>query len=233
MRGGLSGGTIATALNIAKVIKENPNLRRELVNPYSLCPRGHGFKSRQKQVKVEFDETFNTWVGPFFMSSINTRIVHRSNVLSHSSYGQNFKYNEAMMTARGLRGKYRAKAIYWGLALFFIAAGVTPIRALLSRFILTKPGNGPSVEAQHSGFYDFRFAGTTQTGDQIIVKVLGDMDPGYGSTAKIIGQAAACLAFDVSSNVQGGFWTPSTILGDKLIDRLAANSGVTFEVLDC
>ena len=232
MRGSASGGTIATALNIAKELKEKPEVRRDMVNPYSLCSKDHGFKIRQKSIKVEFDKTFNTWVGPFFMSSINTRIVHRSNALSDKSYGQNFEYSEGVMTGRGFKGKATARSIYWGLAAFFTGAGFSPIRAFLGRFVLAKPGEGPSAKAQKNGFYDFRFVGTTEDGQEIKTKILGDMDPGYGSTAKIIGQAAVCLAQDVSSEIKGGFWTPATLLGDKLIDRLNAHSGVTFEVLD-
>jgi short subunit dehydrogenase-like uncharacterized protein len=232
MRGGASGGTIATALNIAKELKENPRMRRDMVNPYSLCPIEHGFKTRQHPIKLEFDDSFNTWVGPFFMSSINTRIVHRSNALSENSYGENFHYSEGVMTGKGFKGKTKARTIYWGLAAFFTGAGIALIRRFLGRFVLPKPGEGPSVKAQQNGFYDFRFVGTTADGQEIKTKVYGDMDPGYGSTAKIIGQAAVCLAQNVPSAVKGGFWTPATLLGDNLIDRLIAHSGVTFEVLD-
>ena len=232
MRGSASGGTIATALNIAKEIKKDPQVKRDLVNPYSLCPKGHGFKTRQKPIKLEFDETFKTWIGPFFMSSINTRIVHRSNALSDNAYGDNFHYSEGVMTGKGFKGKTRARSIYWGLAAFFTGAGIAPIRAFLGRFVLPKPGEGPNLKAQNNGFYDFRFVGTTEDGNEIRTKVHGNRDPGYGSTAKIISQAAVCLAQDVPSEVKGGFWTPATILGDAIIDRLNAHSGVTFEVLD-
>lgn len=232
MRGGASGGTIATALNIAKELKEKPEVRRDMVNPYSLCSKDHGFKTRQKSIKIEFDKKLNTWVAPFFMSSINTRIVHRSNMLSDKSYGQNFEYSEGVMTGKGFKGKNRARGIYWGLASFFAGAGFRPIRAFLGRFVLPKPGEGPSVKAQNSGFYDFRFIGTTEDGQEIKTKVYGDMDPGYGSTSKIISQAAVCLAEQVSDDVKGGFWTPATILGDQIIDRLNAHSGVTFEILN-
>jgi short subunit dehydrogenase-like uncharacterized protein len=232
MTGGASGGTIATAINIAKVMKKDPEVRRGLVNPYSLCPKDHAYKTRQKNIKIEFDKFFNTWVAAFFMSSINTRIVHRSNALSDDSYGKNFDYSEGVMTGIGFKGKNRARSIYWGLAAFFTGISIAPIRALLARFVLPKPGEGPSVEDQQNGFYDFRFVGTTDKGDQILTKVYGDRDPGYGSTAKIIGQAAVCLVQDVNNDFKGGFWTPSTIMGDALIARLNNHSGVTFEVLE-
>lgn len=232
MRGAASGGTIATAINIAKELKKNPKLKRELVNPYSLCPKDHGFKTRQHAIKVEFDDTFDKWVGPFFMSSINTKIVHRSNALSNHAYGDNFTYSEGVMTGKGFKGKMKARSIYLGLAAFFVGISIAPIRAFLARFVLPKPGEGPSVEEQKNGFYDFRFLGTTEDGDQIMTQVYGDMDPGYGSTAKIMSQAAACLAFDVPADVKGGFWTTATLLADPLIERLITDAGVKFEVLN-
>ncbi|TDR22548.1 saccharopine dehydrogenase family protein [Marinicella litoralis] len=230
MRGAASGGTIATALNIAKQIKMDPQVKKVMVNPYALCPKDHGFKTRQKEIKLEFDATFQKWTGPFFMSSINTRIVHRTNALSNQAYGQDFQYNEGMMTGKGIKGKLRARSIYWGLDAFFTGISIAPIRALLTRFVLPKPGEGPSKEDQAKGFYDFRFVGTTEQDEQIITKVYGDMDPGYGSTAKIISQAAVCMAFDVADDVPGGFWTPATLMGDVLIDRLNQYAGLTFSV---
>jgi len=44
MRGAASGGTISTALIIAKEIKESPEVRRDLVNPYSLTSRDSRFR---------------------------------------------------------------------------------------------------------------------------------------------------------------------------------------------
>jgi short subunit dehydrogenase-like uncharacterized protein len=113
-----------------------------------------------------------------------------------------------------------------------LAAAIPPTRAALERFVLPKPGEGPSTEAQRQGFFDLRFLGKTADGRQVGAKVTGDRDPGYGSTAKMLGQAAACLALDVDKTaVCGGFWTPATIFGDRLIERLTARSGLTFELV--
>jgi short subunit dehydrogenase-like uncharacterized protein len=101
----------------------------------------------------------------------------------------------------------------------------------LEKFMLPKPGEGPSPDAQRNGFFDLRFLGITADGQRLRVKVTGDRDPGYGSTAKMLGQAAACLAQDVDKAARpGGFWTPAAIFGDRLISRLTARSGLTFEV---
>lgn len=231
MRGSASGGTIATALNIAKLVRKDPSIKKVLVNPYVLCPDNHGFKSRQQKDGIYFDETFSSWYGPFFMASINTRIVHRSNALSNNAYGTDFNYNEGVLTGRGWKAKARARSIHWGLMSFYFGASIGPIRALLQKFFLPKPGEGPSPIAQEKGFYDFRFVGTTEDGDEIVTKVYGDRDPGYGSTAKIMSQAAISMTQDISADIKGGFWTPATLMGDDLIERLNQHSGVTFEVL--
>jgi short subunit dehydrogenase-like uncharacterized protein len=229
LKGSASGGTVASMLNIVQEAARDPALRRELANPYSLCPPGHGFTMRQSNVaRATYDADFKAWLAPFVMAAINTRVVHRSNALSGNSYGAQFVYDEATMA----RSWLAAQTIALGTAGFMMASAVGPMRRLLESKVLPKPGEGPSPAAQASGFYDFRFLGTTAAGESIRVKVTGDRDPGYGSTAKMLGQAAVCLAEDVPKTaVCGGFWTPSTIFGDKLIGRLEAHAGVHFSVL--
>jgi len=166
------------------------------------------------------------------MSAINTRIVHRTNALSELAYGADFTYDEAVIMGRGLKGRLAANVMSAGLAGFMFAAAIRPTRAVLERFVLPKPCEGPSLEVQRTGFFDLRFLGTTADGRQIRTKVTGDRDPGYGSTGKMLGQAAACLALDIDKGVTpGGFWTPATIFGDRLLQRLVDHSGLTFEVL--
>jgi short subunit dehydrogenase-like uncharacterized protein len=113
-----------------------------------------------------------------------------------------------------------------------LAGAVGPLRAAVERFI-APPGSGPDPESRKKGFYDLRFFGQTDDGRSIRVKVTGQGDPGYGSTSKILGQAAACLALATSkSDLRGGIWTPATAFGDVLIERLEKHAGLRFEVLD-
>jgi short subunit dehydrogenase-like uncharacterized protein len=155
------------------------------------------------------------------MSAINTRVVHRTNALSERAYGADFAYDEAMLTGRGLKGQLDGAATVAGLAGFMVAGAIGPLRGALERFVLPKPGEGPSPDEQRQGLFDLRFVGTTPDGRQIRTRVTGDRDPGYGSTGKMLGQAAACLALDVDRGTpSGGFWTPATIFGDRLIQRL-------------
>ena len=231
MRGGFSGGTVASLMNVVKEAAADPVLRKELGDPYALCPAGSVSKVPQPEVRwAEFDSDFGAWIAPFVMSAINTRVVQRTNALAKRAYGADFTYDEAMLMGRGLKGRFAATAAAAGLAGFMLAAAIGPARAALERFVLPKPGEGPSPEAQRRGCFDLRLLRTTTDGRRIRTKVTGDRDPGYGSTAKMLGQAAACLALDIDKAVTpGGFWTPATIFGDRLIQRLTAHSGLTFE----
>ncbi len=234
MRGSFSGGTVASLLNVLKEVKANPALRKQLADPYAICPPGGAKRVRQANVGfAEYDADFDAWVAPFVMSAINTRVVHRTNALLHDAYGPDFRYDEAMLTGRGLRGRLTAAATGAGLGAFMVAGSIGPIRSALEKYVLPAPGEGPSPEAQLKGGFDLRFHGRTAAGDVIRARVTGDRDPGYGSTAKMLGQAAACLAVDVAKKkVSGGFWTPAAIFGDRIIERLQAHAGVRFELLE-
>ena len=230
MKGGASGGTIASVINMVKEAAGDADLRRELNDPYSLCPPDHGFTVQQNDVTMAYDDRYDSWIAPFIMAAINTRVVHRSNALSGNLYGTQFKYEEAMAIGKGARGKRMARATRWGMGALMVALAVPPVRWLLETKILPKPGEGPSPKEQFEGNYDMVFLGTTPSGEQVRCRVTGDRDPGYGSTAKILAQAAACLAKDVPVDAAGGFWTPATLLGDQLIERLKSDAGLTFEV---
>ena len=234
MRGSFSGGTVASLLNVLKEVKANPALRKQLADPYAICPPGGAKRVRQANVGfAEYDADFDAWVAPFVMSAINTRVVHRTNALLHDAYGPDFRYDEAMLTGRGLRGRLTAAATGAGLGAFMVAGSIGPVRSALEKYVLPAPGEGPSPEAQLKGGFDLRFHGRTAAGDVIRARVTGDRDPGYGSTAKMLGQAAACLAGDVAKKeVTGGFWTPAAIFGDRIIERLQAHAGVRFELLE-
>ncbi len=234
LRGGMSGGTVASLMNVVREIASDPAVRKLMADPYAVC--GHQGVDRPRQPEVrfaEFDEDVRSWVAPFVMAGINTRIVHRSNALLGDAYGKDFLYDEAMMTGKGFKGRMAAASVALGLGGFVAAALLPPSRWLLERFVVPKPGEGPTPEEQERGCYDYRLVGHTADGKTLRAKVTGDRDPGYGSTGKILGEAAVCLAQDIpKAQVAGGFWTPATVMGDALIARLVAHAGLGFEVLD-
>lgn len=234
MRGGFSGGTAASLMNAVREASADPVVRKLMGNPFAICPDQGAGRPRQPQVGLaEYDTDAGSWLAPFVMAAINTRVVHRSNALSGDAYGHDFVYDEAMMTGAGAKGRLTAMGVAAGLGGFVAATALPPTRWLLEKFVVPKPGEGPSAEDQARGFYDFRFFGSTADGRALRVKVTGDRDPGYGSTSKMLGEAAAALALDLPrSACAGGFWTPATALGDRLVERLATHAGLTFQVLD-
>jgi short subunit dehydrogenase-like uncharacterized protein len=234
MRGAASGGTVASMLNIVREAARDAGLRKELANPYSLCVEAPVRKQRQENVtRPAFDKDFQSWSAPFVMAAINVRIVLRSNMLRDHQFGADFRYDEAVLTGKGLTGRARATGITAGLAGFVAAAALPPTRWLMEKLILPAPGEGPDADAQARGFFDLRFIGRTADGRDISVKVTGDRDPGYGSTAKMLGEAAACMALAVPKEMlQGGFWTPSTAMGPALHQRLEAHAGLKFTLLE-
>ncbi len=233
-KGGVSGGTIASMGTIFEEVGEDKARRKQVANPYLLNDDTDAPTTRQKNIsKPEYDDDHKRWLAPFVMAVINTRIVHRTNQLLSYEYGREFKYDEAMWMQDGVKGKLMSYGLSAGLLGFASAMMFKPSRELLSKHVLPKSGSGPSKSEQENGFFDIRFFGTTTKQDTISTKVTGNRDPGYGSTSRMLAQSALCLAQDVSQDaVAGGFWTPATAMGDKLIQRLEEHAGLSFEIVD-
>lgn len=235
LRGTASGGTIASMVNIAREAAGNKHTRRLLANPYALCDE-QALGSPALQQTAKFDLTFMRWTAPFVMASINTPIVLRSNALQDYPYGRDFCYDEAIISGKGWRGWMKASSLAATLGTFFIAAGIKPSRELLEKYLLPKPGTGPSDLAQKSGFFDLRFCAFDESGRQMRVKVTGQGDPGYASTSKMLGQACASIALDFhqgnnKTGAKGGFWTPASFFADALIARLQSQAEIKFELM--
>jgi short subunit dehydrogenase-like uncharacterized protein len=233
MKGGVSGGTVASGIEMAKAAKKDPSLRRNMGNPHVLCRSAETTSPRQPRiVKPTYDPDFKAWSAPFIMEAINSRIVLRSNSLKQDSTPTNLIYGEAVLTGKGLKGYLRAAVITLSLGGFAIATKYRFLRYLIQQFVLPKPGEGPSPEQQQKGFFDLRIIGKKDQ-KSLMVKVTGDRDPGYGCTAKMLVQSGLCMAYDISkSDLSGGFWTPATAMGDKLITRLTDSAGMTFEKIE-
>ena len=234
MRGKMSGGTAASMMNIIQESQKDSAVARVLKNPFALCPADMQSGVRQPYVKgPQFDQSLNAWLAPFVMAAINTRVVHKSHALRGRPWGEDFTYDEAMMTGRGFKGQRAAWVWSAMLGGFALGASIKPLRALMKKTVLPDQGEGPSREQQTRGFYKLRLTGQTATGQSLSVRVSGDRDPGYGSTAKMLGEAAVCLATQTSkSAVAGGFWTPSTALGEAFYERLVNHAGLTFETIE-
>jgi short subunit dehydrogenase-like uncharacterized protein len=213
MKGTFSGGTAASMRALFEAASRDQSLVALLKNPFSLTPGFEGPKQPPGNRPV-YDEELKTWTAPFVMANINTRNVHRSNLLLGHPYGKDFVYDEMVVTGPGEQGEAVAKKV--------MAANNK-----LSGNDVPKPGEGPSKEERESGHYDLLFVAIASDGRQARAVVKGDRDPGYGSTSKMISECAVCLLRD-TSDVPGGIWTPGAAMQHKLIKRLEANAGITF-----
>ena len=135
--------------------------------------------------KPKFDADLDAWTAPFLMATINTRNVHRSNLLMNFPYGKDFIYDEMMLTGPGEQGEASAKRLVAAMNAERLGGSGGP-----------KPGEGPSKEERETGHYDLLFVGLAPDGRQVRVAVKGDRDPGYGSTSKMISECAVCLLRD-------------------------------------
>jgi len=232
MKGGASGGTLASMIEAVKAAKSDPKLRKDMNNPYILCPEIPDLRHPQVSIKgPAYDADFQRWSAPFIMEAINARVVLRSNMLLGMAYGYDFLYREQMITGKGFKGRLSAIGLTAGLGLFAVTVIINPLRAFMQRYVLPKPGEGPSPEAQLAGYFDLSLLGKNEDGKTLKVRVTGDRDPGYGCTAKMLAQASLCLAFDITQEqCNGGFWTPATAMGDQLTDRLTQHAGMTFTI---
>ena len=230
IKGGVSGGTIASMMNAIEEARADREVARILVDPYSLCPpNARKGPDKRDQTGPVMDNDLDVWTAPFVMAGINTRIVRRSNALMNAAYGPEFSYQEAMSTGPGTGGYLKAMTITVGLGGLVLAGSVGILRAGMQKLFLPKPGEGPSRDQREKGFYNIIMLGKAHSGKTITVKVRGDRDPGYGSTSKILGECGVCLALD-ELPVEGGFWTPASAMGDALLKRLPASAGLTFTV---
>ena len=212
MNGEFSGGTAASLGATMASLKEKPELFEVLVNPFALS-NGFAGPEQAQDSKPIYDDKLETWVAPFFMAPINTKNVHRSNVLMDHLYGKDFCYNEMWIQGPGEEGKAAAEFV----------GSMNPLADAPA------PGEGPSKESRENGNYDVLFCADLSDGSSLHASVSGDMDPGYGSTSKMIAESALCLVDDCSE-LGGGIYTPAPAMGEKLITRLQANAGLTFKI---
>jgi short subunit dehydrogenase-like uncharacterized protein len=231
MKGGFSGGTMASMLETLQAVKRNPRIGAVLIDPFALSPE-KGPPQPNGEIAV-YDEIIPSWSAPFVMAAINTKNVHRTNALLGYAYGRDFAYDEMMLTGDGAAGEKRAKASVSSAKMQRNLLGFAPTRAILTTFVLPKPGQGPSKEERENGSYEVLYVGETAKGETLRAAVSGDKDPGYASTSKMISEAALCLAQDVDrSATPGGIWTPMSAMGTKLIERLQAKAGLRFAFED-
>lgn len=213
MQGAVSGGTAASLTATMKSVVKRPSLLGILQSPFGLTPGFEG-PSQPSGMMPRHEDDLGKWSAPFIMATINTKNVHRTNFLSGHPYGEDFRYDEMMLTSPGEAGRKMAEAAVEMLKNPF---GAKP----------PAPGEGPSAEERENGFYDVLFIGDMKDGEQVKLGVKGKYDPGYGSTSRMIAETGIAL---LSCDKPGGVGTPGYFLGEDLVERLEANADIHFAV---
>ena len=214
MQGTFSGGTAASLQATMVAAKQDKTVLQALINPYSLAT-SEVLAEQPRGDKPYYDESLHSWAAPFIMAAINTKNVHRSNYLLNYAYGKDFRYDEMMLTGPGEKGEA-------------IANHVANDKSLGDKNG-PKPGEGPSKEERENGFYDVLFTGQHENGENYTASVAGYLDPGYGSTSRMISESAICLS-QMQENISGGFYTSAPAMGENLIKRLEQNAGLVFKI---
>ena len=214
MLGTFSGGTAASLKATMAAVLQDPQVMALLRDPFSLTPGFTGPRQPPGNKPMQ-DEALGLWLAPFVMAAINTRNLHRSNFLLDHAWGADFVYDEMLVTGAGEKGEAMAQAIAADKSL---GAEGGP-----------KPGEGPSLAEREAGFFDVLFLGHDAQCRALRLGVTGDRDPGYGSTSKMISEAAVCLLQD-STATAGGIWPPASAMGAALIDRLEQHAGLRFQI---
>ncbi len=213
MKGTFSGGTAASLTETMKAVARNPKLIAVLNNPFALTP-GFSGPSQPGGLIPHYEEDLGRWAAPFIMATINTKNVHRTNFLLGHPWGEEFRYDEMMLTSPGEAGKAAAHAVAEMLKNPF---GAKP----------PKPGEGPTPEERENGHYDVLFVGEMPGGEKLHYGVKGRYDPGYGSTSRMIAETGIAL---LSCKTAGGVGTPGSFVGEALVERLRDNAEISFGV---
>ncbi len=219
-KGGMSGGTAASGVNMLREARSNPELRRVMADPYSLDPepRPTG-PDGPDATSVRFDDVLGQWIAPFIMARTNTRVVRRTHALLGRPWGADFRYSEEMSCGDGPLGLARAAAVTAGLGAFAQLGRSPALLDLVAKRVLPASGEGPSRDLIEHGYFVVRLIGDHPSGKRVKVTLRGERDPGYGGTARMLGQSAICLARD-PLDTPGGVITPVTAMGQKLLERL-------------
>jgi short subunit dehydrogenase-like uncharacterized protein len=232
VRGGFNGGTLASLFNMLAAKQTAAMEDPFLLNPDGMRP-GKGdprMASNADPIAPVHDADFSAWLGPFMMSSINTRVVRRSAALL--GYADDYHYQEYMRLGRGAAAGLAAAALSMGAFASQYALRLAPMRKLAQR-LAPQPGDGPSEASMDGGSFRCQFVGTSASGKKVRGQIADKGDPGNRATTKMLCESALALALQLDAlpggPKHGGLLTPASGLGDVLVQRLR-DAGMTLAV---
>ncbi|BBZ76713.1 enoyl reductase [Mycolicibacterium anyangense] len=236
--GGVSGGTVASMIEVFRASSNDPNTRRLFEDPYTLSQDRAAEPELGPQPDLPWrrgrdiaPELAGTWTTGFVMALYNTRIVRRSNALLDYAYGTRFRYAENMSVGSSILAP-AISAVATAANNGVVALGSRFFRLLPRRVVervAPKPGTGPSAQAREKGFYRAETYTTTTGGARYVATIAQQGDPGYQATSVMLGECALALAFDREklSDLRGVL-TPAAAMGDALLARFPS-AGITLE----
>lgn len=231
-RGGVSGGTFASMRGMIEDRRRDPALGRMMDDPYGLSPdrAAEPDLGEEKDLAgIERDELAHSWVGPFVMAELNTRVVRRSNALLDWAYGRRMRYREVMGFGNSPLSPALAAGTAAGMGALLAGMQWGPSESLLSR-LMPSPGEGPSERARNNGHFRIETLTRTSGGRRYGCKIAAQGDPGYKATSVMFGESALALALEGERLPQrAGVLTPATAIGAVLAERLRA-AGHTYDV---
>ena len=236
--GGLSGGTLASMLEVLDAVSSDADVRRQFADPYTLTPDRNAEPELGAQPDLRWrrgrqiaPELTGLWTAGFMMAPANTRIVRRSNALQDWAYGSRFRYSEHMSLGSSAVAPV-ASAVVNGVGNAVSGLGSRYFRLLPRRLVervLPKSGTGPSETVRERGHYKVETYTTTTTGARYVATIAQRGDPGYKATSVLLGESGLALAADRDElSERRGVLTPAAAMGDALLARLPV-AGVSME----
>jgi len=212
--GTFSGGTYQSALAAMSRVRKTAAAASERKKAE---PRREGGRTvRGIKGVPRRESTVDAWVLP--LPTIDPQVILRS-ARALDAYGPDFSYGHYVAIKR----LPIAVGGVAGLAGLVGLAQIPPARRFLEDRV--KSGHGPTPEQRAKGWFNVRFVGEGG-GERVVCEVSGG-DPGYGETAKMLSEAALCLAHDELPQTAGQV-TTAQAMGEALTGRLTA-AGISFE----
>jgi short subunit dehydrogenase-like uncharacterized protein len=220
LRGGLNGGTLASALNL----NATGEVRR-LARPFLLSP-GHQptpeEKAESRDPRQALRDPHWGWCSPFVMGAVNTRVVRRTSHLlagGERAYRSGFTYQEYQGSSGG-RSRWAATrdVMVLGGLLGLVSRGWG--RAI-AKSLGPKPGRGPGQKVIDTGGFRLDLVAEGDDGRTLWGLVKGQGDPSNTITVTCLAESALCLALEEDTLPSGGgVLTPAVAFGDVLLKRL-------------
>jgi short subunit dehydrogenase-like uncharacterized protein len=214
-----SGGTLRSV--VGGLSRIGPNISAFRARRRAQPPPPAGRRARIEPLMAH--RALGAWALPFM--TLDPFVVTRS-ALALPEYGPDFSYGHYAAVERTAVAAGGIVGVAVGGLALGAAVQVPPLRRTILRAL--EPWEGPSAARRARGWFSVRFVGEGG-GERVLTEVSGG-DPGYDDTAKMLAEAALCMARDELPETAGQV-TTAAAMGQALRARLDAG-GIPFRVLE-